>query len=61
MSADIRQRAPDPEQPRVLKVRVPVRLHLRLHARRLARGESVSLLVNRAIEDYLTDWRARRG
>lgn len=47
----------DPEEPRILRVRVPLRQHLALHDRRLRHGEGLSEAVTAALEAYL----ARRG
>lgn len=62
MTADIkRPPKPDPDTPRILRVRVPVRQHLALHKHRLLAGESLSALVTAALEEYLEGKRRERG
>ncbi|MCA1812997.1 MAG: hypothetical protein LC624_03480 [Halobacteriales archaeon] len=49
-----------PDERRVLKVQIPQRLHLRLHALRITRGESVSGTVEAALEGYFARMAAAR-
>jgi hypothetical protein len=49
------------EDRRVLKVHIPTRLHLRLHALRITQGDPVSSTVEAALEDYFRKMAAARA
>ena len=55
------ERAGTEDERRVLKVHIPQRLHLRLHALRITQGNTVSSTVEAALEDYFAKMAAARA
>jgi len=55
------ERSGQEHERRVLKVHIPTRLHLRLHALRITQGDTVSSTVEAALEDYFAKMAADRA
>ena len=57
----IREPTPNMAEPKILKVRLPTEVHLRLHSLKILTGKSISDAVGEALDAYFAAAQAARS